>query len=223
MKMISSLLLNPAIGGSFAYGAYQTWRVIKMSMGKSTSSPRRVLKHQERILKFWIVMICMLTVTPLFDFFFGIIFGPLWTIFRLLIFWQVAYSKTLGSGWLFEQYEVYAPFIENYILEVIIIGRQIRTALLDFVYSGIILGMRKLGRVFIAYASRGVLHSIRVRIKEAHWQIQSELKKHNRPGHRRVTSTPKGDGEFTYDDGVQMAVFRSHSGLFEKGSFTKEK
>jgi len=220
--MVSSFLLNPAIGGSFAYGAYQTWRVLKMAMENITNhEARRGLNHQERILKFWIVMICMLTVTPLFDFFFGIFLGPLWSVIRLLIFWQVAYSKTLGSGWLFEQYEVYAPFLEKYILEVIIIGRQVRTALLDFVYGGVIMGIGMLERVFITYASRGVLHSIRVRIKEAHWKIQSELKKHNRPGHRRVTSIPKGDAEFTYDDGVQMTVFRQHSGLLQNDAFTK--
>merc|ERR1719233_289717 len=168
-----------------------------------------MLKDQQRILKFWVVMICMLTITPIFDLIFGTIFGPIWSILRMLIFWQVAYSKTLGSGWLFEQYELGAPLIEKYILELIIVFRQGRTRALDNIYDGILKGVGMIIRGFLIYASRPVLMAVRDKIKEAHWMIQTELKKQNRPGHRRESS--KGNGEYAENDSVQMINLRKSS------------
>jgi len=205
---IFSLLLNPALGASFVYGAYQTWIVIKNSVETSDNRGNmRTIKHQQRILKFWVVMICMLTVTPLLDLIFGFIFGPLWSIFRMLIFWQVAYSKTLGSGWLFEQYELGAPYIEEYILKLIIVFREGRTLVLDHVYSGVLQGVHMIIKVFLSYASRPVLRAVRDRIKEVHWVIQTELKKPIRPGHRRETPKERG----SESSSVQMINLRKSS------------
>jgi len=218
---IFSLLLNPALGASFAYGAYQTWIVLKNSMeARDNREARRMINDQRRILKFWVVMICMLTVTPFFDLIFGFIFGPLWSIIRMFIFWHVAYSKTLGSGWLFEQYELGAPFIEQYILEVIIIFRQGRTLALDYVYGAVLKAVDLMIKAFLTYASRAVLMTVRVKIKEAHWLLETEMKKQIRPGHRRKSSS-SGKGNYSCNDAVQMSVIRKDSHNTENRKYMK--
>jgi len=212
--------MNLALGASFLYGAYQTWKVqsrkvsINISRKRPHSSPskdglsnraEKKFYNQERILKFWVVMMSMLTVLPIFDFFLGWIFGPLWFVMRLLIFWKVSYSKTLGSGYLFEQYEHYAKYIENNIRQVVLLARQFRTALIDFIAIVVSKLFLVFTDMFVIYFSRDMLQSAKAKLQLINIAIVTELDKVDRPGHKRK-ARPAGGWEKKDTDGVTSAV-----------------
>lgn len=190
-------IMNLALGAPFLYGAYQTWKVQSQSeegkseknYSKKESFTQKNFYNQERILRFWVVMMSMLTVVPIFDICLGWIFGPLYIVLRLLIFWKVAYSRTLGSGYLFEQYEQYANYIENNIRQVILVGRRFRTALIDFlltVVAKLFLISTEMLQFFI---SREMLSVAKVELKRINVALGNELDKVDRPGHKRKPRT----------------------------------
>jgi len=197
-----------ALGASFLYGAYQTWKV-QSTKGSNNTLERRMqsssnkegvsniatnrFHNKERILKFWVVMMSMLTVLPIFDFFLGWIFGPLWFIVRLLIFWKVAYSRTLGSGYLFEQYEHYAKYIENNIRQVVLLGRRFRTALIDFIGTVVSKLFLIFTGMFVLYFSRDMLKSSKEELKLLNIALGTELDKVDRPGHKRKARPAEGE------------------------------
>jgi len=197
-----------SFGASFLYGAYQTWKVQSKQVSDNTSGrlaqsslekyptqedrARNRRYDQERILKFWVVMMSMLTVVPILDFFIGWIFGPLWIVARLLVFWKVAYSRTLGSGYLFEQYEHYAKHIESNLREIVLLGRQFRTALIDFVATVVSKIFLILTNMFVIYFSRELLQSAKAELKEINIALGDELEKVDRPGHKRVRRNAEG-------------------------------
>lgn len=207
---MAALIMNLALGASFGYGAYQTWKVQNQKVnstisGQSLQPPNKYqlqslnnrtqkkLDQQERILKFWVVMMSMLTVVPIFDFFLGWLFGPLWIIARLVIFWQVAaYPRTLSSGILFEQWEHYAKSIEGNIREVVLLGRQFRTALIDFVATVVAKFFLIFTNMIVVYLSREMLQSAKAQLKLINVAFGNELEKVDRPGHKRKHRPAEG-------------------------------
>jgi len=206
--IVMNLALGASFGASFLYGAYQTWKVQSKQVSDNTSGrlaqsslekystqddrARKRRYDQERILKFWVVMMSMLTVVPILDFFIGWIFGPLWILARLLVFWKVAYSRTLGSGYLFEQYEHYAKHIESNLREFVLMGRQFRTALIDFVATVVSKIFLILTNMFVIYFSRELLQSAKAELKEINIALGDELEKVDRPGHKRRRRQAEG-------------------------------
>jgi len=206
-----------ALGASFLYGAYQTWKVQRKKVSNTSEKSKRNspskeglcnivterFYNKERILKFWVVMMSMLTVLPIFDFFLGWIFGPLWSVVRLVIFWKVAYSRTLGSGYLFEQYEHYAKYIENNIRQVVLLGRRFRTALIDFIATVVSKLFLIFTELFVIYFSRDMLQWSKEELKLLNIALGTELDKVDRPGHKRKARL--AEGEKKDDDGATMS------------------
>jgi len=205
---MTALVMNLALGASFLYGAYQTWKVQNQKVTATISGHsvekfpdkfqqsfniRTKLDQQERILKFWVVMMSMLTLVPIFDFFLGWLFGPLWTIARLVLFWQVAaYPRTRTSGILFEQWEHSAKSIEGNIRDVVLLGRQFRTALIDFLATIVAKLFLILTDIIVIYLSRDMLQSAKAKLKLINIAFGNELEKVDRPGHKRDHSQVKG-------------------------------
>merc|ERR1712060_147108 len=130
---------------------------------------------------------------PILDFFIGWIFGPQWILARLLIFWKVAYSRTLGSGYLFEQYEHYAKYIENNIRQVVLVGRRFRTALINFIGTVVSKLFLIFTNMFVIYFSRDMLKTCKEELKLLNIALGTELDKVDRPGHKRKARPAGGE------------------------------
>jgi len=238
--IVMNLALGASFGASFLYGAYQTWEVQSKKVSNNTSGRitqsslpekyqtqddrAKMRRHeQERILKFWVVLMSMLTVVPILDFFIGWIFGPLWILARLLVFWKVAYSRTLGSGYLFEQYEHYAKHIESNLREIVLLGRQFRTALIDFLANAVSKIFLMLTNLCVIYFSRELLLSAKAELKEINIALGDELDKVDRPGHKRARRKAEGKQEDAKSGEAAFSVAESGSGVPQGKEEEKEK